>query len=175
MKKYLLITLTIIVISGCDALKSHSRYILEHKSEICATVCSQPIDTNTTTSVKDTTWSKDTVEYYIPDSLMASFYFQCDSNRQVILKNQLQLENKYGKLLFDYKKGVLNVTALYDTIEVKNKIIHELRTVNNTTEIKVPVYVEKIVKEQFIPWWIWVIITTLGLLSLYLLIRKIFI
>lgn len=172
--KYLLIILTIIVISGCDALKSHSKYILENKDFICANICSQPIDTNTTSTVKDTTWSVDTFEYILPDSLMAAFYFECDSSKQVILKNQLQLESKYGKLLFDYKKGVLNVTALYDTIEVKNKIIHELRTINNTVEVKIPVYVEKIVREKYIPYWIWIIITTLGLLSLYLLIRKIF-
>ena len=172
MKKYLLIILTVFVISGCDALKSHSRYILENKSEICAQICSQPIDTETNVVTKDTIWSVDTFEYVLPDSLMIAFYFECDSNRQVMLKNEMQMKNKYGKLLYEFEHGRLNVTALYDTIEVKNKIIHELRTSKETQIVKVPVEVYKDVVREVVPWYLWCLIGISAFLNGWLLIKK---
>lgn len=170
--KYLLI-ISLIILSGCDLLKSHSRYILENKSEICAQICSQPIDTETNVVTKDTIWSVDTFEYVLPDSLMIAFYFECDSNRQVMLKNEMQMQNKYGKLLYEFNHGRLNVTALYDTIEVKNKIIHQLKTTITTIETKTPVYVkgDDVVREVQ-SWWLLMILGAETLLVGWLLIKK---
>jgi hypothetical protein len=172
--KYIIVILTVLMLSGCDALKSHSRYILENKDKICAQICSQPIDTERHVTTKDTVYVTTESSYVPVDSMSLSLYLYCDSNNQVILKNYEGLKSIYGKMLFDLNKGKLTIKALYDSLEVKNKTIHDFKTDVITVTTKVPVYVDKVIKEKYIPWWIFLIMGAGAITIIYLLIRKLF-
>ena len=173
--KYIIVVILMIFISGCDLLKSHSRWALEHQKELCVTLCSQPIDTNTSIISKDTAYTTIESEYIGIDSLMLYLLFDCDSNKQVYIKNSELLQSKNGKLLYELNKGKLIIKALYDSIEVKNKIIHEVKTNTITTTIAVPVWSEKVIREKYIPYWVYLIFGAGGIIIIYLLIRKLFI
>ena len=171
--KYILLILVVSVICGCDMLKSHSKYILENKDFICSTICSQPIDTETNVSSKDTTYVTIDNTYLGADSMMLSLYLYCDSSNQVMIKNSELLQSQYGRMILTHNKDVFTIRALYDSIEVKNKVIHEIKTNTITVVTKVPVYVEKIVKEKYLPWWVIVVFTLSGVVIVWLGIKSI--
>ena len=158
---------------GCDILKSHNRYVLENKEDICANICLQTIDTETNISSKDTTYITIDNTYYGADSMMLSLYMYCDSDNQVLLKNSELLQSRYGRMIFSHNKDVYIIRALYDSVEVKNKTIHELKIKTDTVTTKVPVSVEKVIKERYVPWWVYSLFAIIGIIILYLFFRNI--
>jgi len=168
-----LIVILIMIMCGCDILKSHNRYVLENKEDICANLCSQPIDTETNISSKDTTYITIDNTYLGADSMMLSLYMYCNSDNQVLIKNSELLQSRYGRMIFSHNKDVYTIRALYDSVEVKNKTIHELKIKTDTVTTKVPVYVEKIIKERYVPWWVYFLFAISGIITLYLFFRNI--
>ena len=171
--KYILSIFVISIICGCDILKSHSKYILENKDEICSTICSQPIDTETNVLTKDTIYTTIDNTYLGADSMMISLYMYCDSNNNVLIKNSELLQSKYGRMILTHNKDVYTIRALYDSIEIKNKTIHEIKTNTVTVTTKVPVYVEKKVEVRYIPFWIYCVFTLSGVVIVWLGIKNI--
>jgi len=172
--KYSIIILLVILLSGCDILKSHSKYILEHADEIRLTLCDKAIDTTSHVSIIDTVYEIVQSEMQEVDSMTLMLFLYCDSNNQVMIKNSELLQSKNGKLLYELNKNKLLIRSLHDSIEVKDKIIYNTKTKTITNTIAVPIWT-KGDTEYKIWWWEYIVWTLSGIIIIYLFIKKRFI
>lgn len=143
----------ILIMSGCSLFQSHADYILKHRSEICANICSQPIDSETFTSSHDTSYTTINTEYLPKDSMSLLLYLYCDSNNQVLIKNSELLTSKNGSLLFQLANGKLTIQSLRDSLKLEHKTIHTTTRIRTTVTAKVPVNVFK--DREVTPWYVW--------------------
>lgn len=151
--RYFKLTAYIVVIAtlfGC----SHSKYILKHKDEICASICTYPTDT-----IK--TITKDTVvkfrsEYFIePDLATIDLYLDCDSLNRVLISKVDSLNGKRTVVKYILTDNVLSLTALTDSIHGLIEVNRILKNVSTTHYVDREVPVEKIVYRSF--WWHWLL------------------
>ena len=160
------------MILSCDILKSHNKYILENKDNICATVCTQPIDTEINTSSKDTIYTTTENETMYFDTISLTMLFTCDSMNKVILQHDELIKSKYSKILYELNNGKLVINILRDSLKIKNKVIHSVKTNTVIKTLKVPMYINKVINTTSIPWWVYVVFTLSFVFIFFLIIKN---
>ena len=163
--KYAIYLVVITILLNC----SHSRYILNHKDEICSSICVYPDDTIKVVS-KDTV-VKFISEYFIePDLATIDMYLACDSLNNVLITKVDSLNGKRTIIKYILSENKLSLMALSDSISGLLEINRTLSNIEKTVYVDKIKLVEKPVYTTY--WWQWVLHGVSIAIILYLAIKR---